>query len=76
MSTPGHINVHGDEDPGGRDAVAGDVAGAVTAAMDRRAELASDTFGQGSVIGDLMDLPPVPDAESKHAGGSGAGYPS
>jgi hypothetical protein len=55
--TPGHIAVHGDADAGGSDSVAWDAAGAVTAAMDRRAELASDTYGQGSVIGDLMDLP-------------------
>jgi hypothetical protein len=68
VTAPGHIRVHGDPDPGGGDGVAGDVAGAVTAAMDRRSELASDTFGQGSVIGDLMDLPPVPGAQSKHTG--------
>lgn len=74
MSTPGHVSVHGDPDPGGGDAVAGDVAGAVTAAMDRRGELESDTYGQGSTIGDLMTLPPVPDQGSKHVGGDDAGF--
>lgn len=74
MSAPGHIGVHGDQDPGGTDGVAGDVAGAVAAAMDRRSGLAGDTFGAGSTIGDLMDLPPVPDQGSKHAGGDDAGY--
>lgn len=72
----GHVSVHGDADAGGGDGVAGDVAGAVTAAMDRRSELASDTYGQGSVIGDLMTLPPAPDQGSKHAGGDDAGYPA
>jgi hypothetical protein len=57
---PGHIHVHGDPDPGGSDKTAGDVAGAVAAAQARQAELESDTFGQGSVIGDLMTLPPNP----------------
>lgn len=56
--SPDPVYTGGDDDPGGRDSVAGDVAAAVTVAMDRRAELASDTYGQGSVIGDLMRLPP------------------
>ena len=71
--TPGHINTGADADPGGRDSVAGDPAAAI-AAMARREELASDTYGQGSTIGDLMDLPPFPDADSKHTGPV-AGYP-
>jgi hypothetical protein len=52
-----HVNVHGDADPGGADKTAGTVAGAVAAAQARQAELESDTFGQGSVIGDIMALP-------------------
>jgi hypothetical protein len=76
MSTPGHINVHGDPDPGGSDRMADSVDGAVAAADARWRELESDTFGAGSVIGDLMTLPPVPGADSKHAGGDDRGYPS
>jgi hypothetical protein len=66
----------GDADPGGRDDVAGDVAGAMGAAGARFAELQSDTYGQGSTIGDLMELPPVPYAAGKHTGGPDAGYPA
>lgn len=55
--SPGPIATGGDPDPGGRDPVAGDVAGAVAAAHARLGELQSDTYGQGSVIGDLLDLP-------------------
>jgi hypothetical protein len=50
----------GDADAGGRDEVAGDVAGSVAAATARWRELQSDTYGQGGVIGDLMVLPPNP----------------
>lgn len=57
---PGHVNVHGDADPGGSDKTSGTVAGAVAAADARQHELESDTFGQGSVLGDLMTLPPSP----------------
>lgn len=56
--TPGRISVHGDPDPGGSDKTSGTVDGAVAAAMARQAELAADTHGQGSVIGDLMTMPP------------------
>lgn len=56
--SPDRIFTGGDSDPGGGDSTAGDVAGAVTAAMGRREELASDTNGQGSTIGDIMTLPP------------------
>jgi hypothetical protein len=56
--TPGHVNVHADPDPGGGDKTAGTVDGAVAAADARQHELESDTFGQGSKIGDLMTLPP------------------
>ena len=47
----------GDADAGGRDDVASTVAGSVAAAEARYAEHESDTHAQGSVIGDLMDLP-------------------
>lgn len=53
------IQVHGDPDAGGTDDVAATVAGAVQAAEARFAEHQSDTFGQGSTIGDLMALTPV-----------------
>jgi hypothetical protein len=53
-----HIQVHGDSDAGGQDKTSPTVAGAVAAAMARQHELESDTFGQGSVIGDLMAMPP------------------
>jgi hypothetical protein len=51
------VQVHGDADPGGRDDVSGTVAGAVAAAEARFTEYQSDTFGQGSTIGDLMNVP-------------------
>src|SRR5438309_953760 len=57
---PGQIDpvfAGGDPDAGGRDDVAGDVAGSVAAAEARYGEHESDTHAQGSVIGDLMDLP-------------------
>ena len=60
--TPGHVNVHADSDPGGSDKTSGTVAGAVAAAMARQAELASDTYSQGSQIGDSMSLPQNPGA--------------
>lgn len=56
---PDPILTGGDADAGGRDNVAGTVDGAVAAAGARLAELESDT-GQGSVIGDLMQMPPNP----------------
>jgi hypothetical protein len=52
------IYAGGDADAGGRDIVAGSVAAAVAAAEARFGELAGDTYGQGSAIGDLMTLPP------------------
>jgi hypothetical protein len=55
------INAMGDDDPGGRDDVAGTVAASVTAAEARYLECQSDTFGQGSTIGDVMALPFVPE---------------
>jgi hypothetical protein len=56
---PGHVNVYGDADAGGGDKTSGTVAGAVAAAQARMGEMESDTFGQGSRIGDVMALPPV-----------------
>jgi len=64
----------GDNDAGGRDDVAASVSEAIANAMARQAELQRDTYGQGSVIGDLMNLPDVPTAHSKHVGGDGDGY--
>jgi hypothetical protein len=58
------------------DDVSASVAGAVTAAQGRYHALQADTYDQGSVIGQLMNLPEVPTAHSKHVGGDGDGYPS
>lgn len=58
---PGEISpvfAGGDADAGGRDDVAGTVAGSVAAATGRYIEHESDTHAQGSVIGDLVTLPP------------------
>lgn len=54
------IDAAGDNDAGGRDDVAGDVAGAVANATARWHEFQADTFGQGSTYGDLMTFPPSP----------------
>jgi hypothetical protein len=51
------IQAHGDADAGGRDDVAGDVAGARANANARYGEHETDTYGQGSRIGDALDLP-------------------
>lgn len=51
------IYVGGDNDAGGRDIVAGSVAEAVANTEARYAELASDTYGLGSHIGDAMNMP-------------------
>lgn len=53
----GHVQVHGDADPGGSDKISPTVDGAVAAAMGRQADLERDTFGVGSVIGDIMAIP-------------------
>jgi hypothetical protein len=55
------IYTGGDADAGGRDTVADSVAGAVANAGARFHELQSDTYGQGSQIGDSLALPPVPE---------------
>jgi hypothetical protein len=57
---PDPVFVGGDNDAGGTDSVAGDVAGAVAAAEARYREYQSDTYGQGSTYGDLMSLPHSP----------------
>ena len=54
--------------------MAGTVQDSIAAAAARAHELQAETYGQGSVIGELMDLPPVPEQGSKHAGGDDAGY--
>ena len=73
--SPDAIYTGGDADAGGRDDVAGTVAGAQAAVEARYAEHSSDQAGQGSTIGDLMDLPPTVSEISKHTGGTGAsGY--
>jgi len=51
------IYVGGDADPGGRDDVAGSVAGSVAAAEARFGNHQADTYAQGSTIGDVYDLP-------------------
>jgi hypothetical protein len=66
------IYTGGDSDGGGLDDVAADSLSAVAKAVGRYRELESDTFGQGSRIGDLMDLPPVVSDMSKHTGSAGA----
>jgi hypothetical protein len=58
----------GDADPGGRDPVAASVAEAVSNTEARYTELAGDTYGAGSTIGDVLTLPPVPADSSKHTG--------
>lgn len=67
-ASPQPVSFPGDADPGGRDDVAGDVAGAVANAEARFGELQGDTYGQGSAIGDALDLPAVATASSKHTG--------
>lgn len=62
----------GDADPGGRDPAAASVQEAVSNAEARYTELAADTNGAGSTIGDVMTLPPVPSDVSQHTGGVNA----
>jgi hypothetical protein len=59
--TPHPVTFPGDADPGGRDIVSATVMGAVASAEARYGELASDTYGQGSHIGDVPQLPDLPD---------------
>jgi len=56
---PDPVLAGGDADAGGRDDVAGSVAAAQSAAEARYREHQGDTYGQGSVIGDLMHMPPT-----------------
>ena len=67
--SPQPISTAGAADAGGRDIVAGTVAGAVAAAEARFGELQGDTYGQGSTIGDLYDLP-----AASSTGTTGGGY--
>jgi len=62
------IFVGGDPDPGGRDDVRGSVGAAVAAAEARFAEHQTDTYQQGSQIGDLMNLPPLTSTGSNGGG--------
>jgi hypothetical protein len=50
----------GDADPGGRDTVAASVAQAQANAEARYHELQGDTYGQGSQIGDTLELSQPP----------------
>lgn len=59
--TPSPIYVGGDNDAGGRDDVESTIAAAVNAAEARYLEHQSDTFSQGSQIGDSMTMPVVPE---------------
>jgi hypothetical protein len=47
------------DDAGSRDPSSTTVGGAVAGAMAQQAEIASDTLGMGSHVGDLVDLPPL-----------------
>lgn len=58
----------------GVDDTAADPAAAQQAAADRAHALESETFGQGSVIGELLELPAVPASGSKHVGGDDSGF--
>jgi hypothetical protein len=66
------IYAGGDADAGGADIVSGSVAGAVSNSQARYGELSSDTYGQGSQIGDSMNLPSVTSDWSKHTGSPGS----
>jgi len=54
------VYVGGDADAGGRDIAMPTVPAAVNAAHARITELASDTYGLGSTMGDLIDFPAAP----------------
>jgi len=65
--SPQPITTMGAADAGGRDTVAGTVAGAVANAEARFGELQGDTYGQGSTIGDLYDMPQAYDGSAPAA---------
>jgi hypothetical protein len=65
MATPDEIT----NDAGNLSAISPTVDGAVTARENRYQELQSDTYGQGSTIGDLMQLPPHLDFSTQADGG-------
>ena len=58
------------------DIVAGSVQAAVAAAMAWREASAVPTHAQGDALGIQPPLPAGPDEQSKHTGGSDAGFPS
>jgi len=70
---PSAIYTGGAGDAGGRDDAAGTVAGSVAAALARQNELQGDTHGQGSKIGDVINLPDVVSDHSLGTGGDGVG---
>ena len=55
--SPDPIFVGGDADAGGRDDVAGDITAAMANAQARYGEHQSDTYGQGSTLGDVITFP-------------------
>src|SRR5436190_14411873 len=73
--SPDAIFTGGDADPAGADDVAGPVAAAQAAAEARYREHQTDTYGQGSQIGDTVSLPDVVSDHSLGTGGDGAGHP-
>ena len=73
--SPSAIYTGAASDAGGRDDVAGSVAAAQAAAEARYGEHQTDTYGQGSQIGDSMTLPDVVSDHSLTTGGDGAGHP-
>ena len=73
--SPQLISYDGAADAGGRDDVAGTVAGAQVAAEARYHEHMTDTYAQGSQIGDLLILPDAVSDHSLDTGGDGAGHP-
>jgi hypothetical protein len=55
--SPSRIYTGGDANPAGSDDVAATVAAAVAAAEARAGKHQQDTYGQGSMVGDLMTFP-------------------
>lgn len=70
------VRFPGGADAGGRDPVAPSVDGAVANAQARYREYQSDTFGQGSVIGDTLSLPPTYQDPAVGVLGAGEALPS
>jgi hypothetical protein len=59
-ASPRPVSFPGGADPGGRDDVAGSVAGSVSAAHARYAEHERDTYGQGSARPPSMRAARIP----------------